>query len=83
MSSAHASKRPLPLQHIQEHLRGAFLRLPDVKMLTGCSRATIYRRMAARRFPQQVALTDHMVVWLESEVRAWMAEQVRRCRAPG
>jgi len=56
------------------------LRLPQVRALTGLSRPTIYRRMALQTFPQQLALTQHMVVWLESEVRAWMTEQVARCR---
>ena len=57
-----------------------FLRLPQVRALTGLSRPTIYRRMALQTFPQQLALTQHMVVWLESEVRAWMTERVARCR---
>jgi prophage regulatory protein len=58
----------------------SFLRLRDVRALTGLSRATIYRMQAAGRFPQRIAIQPRLTVWLETEVRHWMAEQVARAR---
>jgi prophage regulatory protein len=46
------------------------LRLPDVKVLTGMSRSTIYGRMADGLFPGQVRLGPRMVGWPEVEVLA-------------
>lgn len=66
-----AMHRPLP---------DAFLRLWQVCGLTGYSKASVYRGMAAKTFPQNVRLSARVAVWLETEVREWMAREVARCR---
>lgn len=54
-----------------------FLRLPDVKAETGLSRTSIYREIAADRFPRQVRLTARAVGWWSDDIEAW-----KRSREP-
>lgn len=49
-----------------------FLRLPEVLLLTGLSKAQIYLLISCRNFPRQIKLGERASAWLESEVRAWM-----------
>lgn len=51
-----------------------FLRLPAVLELTGLTRATLYRRIAAGSFPAQINLGPAMVAWRQSEIEAWMQD---------
>lgn len=57
----------------------------DVELMTGMSRATIYRRIAAESFPKQVQLSNSearnaAVGFLLGEVRAWI-EATKQARA--
>nr|WP_299593386.1 AlpA family transcriptional regulator [Sphingomonas bacterium] len=52
-----------------------FLRLPDVRGITGLSRATIYRKIAAHEFPKPKSLSVQAVGWLESEIRKWVEDR--------
>ena len=58
-----------------------FLDVKAVRELTSLSRTEVYRRMKIGRFPRNIKLSRFRVAWLESEVRAWMAEQGREARA--
>ncbi len=57
-----------------------FLRLTDVKTLTGFSRSTIYMRIAENRFPKSIKLGDRAVAWLERDIDAWMEQQIKTSR---
>lgn len=58
-----------------------FLRQPDVSARTGLKRATIYLWISQGRFPKPIPLgAGQVVVWLESEVDAWIASQIRVAR---
>ena len=48
------------------------LRLPQVKDLTGLSRASIYRYVDAGEFPRPVKLGARAVAWHASDVEAWI-----------
>ena len=50
-----------------------FLPLADVRTLTGLSTSTIYRRMAAGKFPAARRLSNQKVGWLRSEIDEWAA----------
>lgn len=50
----------------------AVLRRPEVESLTGLSRTTIYRLMAAKSFPQQRKLGPNSVGWLQGEIANWI-----------
>ena len=56
------------------------LRLPQVKSSTGLSKSTIYARIAEGTFPKQIPLGPRLVVWVESDIQNWIAEQVAAAR---
>ena len=64
------------MQHPVEKL----LRLPQVQSATGLSKSTIYARIAEGTFPKQIPIGPRLVVWLESDIQNWIAEQVAAAR---
>ncbi|WP_033073486.1 helix-turn-helix transcriptional regulator [Sphingopyxis sp. MWB1] len=54
------------------HAPVRYLRLPAVLERTALSRATLYRKIAAGTFPQQVKLAARCCGWRESEVELWL-----------
>jgi len=56
------------------------LRLPQVKSITGLSKSTIYSRIAEGTFPKQIPIGPRLVVWVESDIQNWIAEQVAAAR---
>ena len=57
-----------------------FIKRQEVEAITGLSRSEIYRRMAAKVFPQQIALSAKCVVWIESEILTWCDERIAENR---
>ncbi|WP_095148459.1 AlpA family transcriptional regulator [Pseudomonas sp. Irchel s3a18] len=57
-----------------------FIKVSEVKTVTGISQSEIYRRMAAGTFPKQVTLGPKCVVWIEAEVLAWCDERIAESR---
>jgi prophage regulatory protein len=55
-----------------------FLRLPQVKALTGRSRSRIYDDP---NFPKPIKLGIRESAWIESEVHAWMRERIEMARS--
>jgi prophage regulatory protein len=49
-----------------------YIRLPEVRHLTGLSKASIYSLIVQGKFPKQIKLSDRASAWVESSVRAWM-----------
>lgn len=73
--SCHAES-PVPTARKPESAAGPvdrFLRLPEVRRLTGMSRSTIYRRIAEERFPRQISMDGNIAVWREHDVARWLA----------
>ena len=56
------------------------LRLPQVKSITGLSKSTIYSRIAEGTFPKQIPIGTRLVVWVESDIQNWIAEQISAAR---
>lgn len=54
------------------------LRLSDVMRLTGRSRASIYRDMAASRFPRQISIGPRAVGWRFQDVAAHLESLTAR-----
>jgi prophage regulatory protein len=50
----------------------------------GCSRATLYRLVAAGALPRPIRLSPNMVGWLAHEIDAWIAGRIaeRDAQAP-
>jgi prophage regulatory protein len=59
----------------------SFLRLPDVKLLTGLSRSTLYALISAKSFPAPVQLGPRTVAWVRSEVNEWAVERISASRS--
>lgn len=64
------------MSNIQQKL----LRLPEVKATTGLSKSTIYARISEGNFPKQISLGPRLVVWVESDIQNWIAEQLAAVR---
>ncbi|AMN46060.1 hypothetical protein ACG33_02825 [Steroidobacter denitrificans] len=60
----------------------AFYRLRDVLRITGLSRPTLYRRIAACRFPRPVHLGGRACGWAHAALQDWIADPEGYC-APG
>lgn len=50
----------------------AFYRIADVVRITSLSRATVYRRIAAGRFPQPVHLGGRRSGWKAAALQSWI-----------
>jgi predicted DNA-binding transcriptional regulator AlpA len=59
----------------------SFLRLPEVKALTGLSKTSIYELIRGQNFPAPVRLGPRAVAWIKSEIRQWAAERVHASRS--
>ena len=58
------------------------IRLREVQARTGVGRSTIYQRIRAGRFPEQVQLGNPYIVgWVESEIQLWIEHQIAAARA--
>ncbi len=57
-----------------------FLRLPEVKAITGLGKTSIYELIRDKSFPAPVRLRSRAVAWVESEVRQWAQERVHGSR---
>lgn len=59
----------------------AFIRLPEVKAVTGLSKTTIYELIRVKDFPAPVRLGPRVVAWVKSEVRQWAVGRVQASRS--
>ena len=57
------------------------LRRPEVETITGLSRSAIYQRMLDGTFPRPIRLTLRSVRWPESQVQAWVQEQIAQTQS--
>lgn len=55
--------------------RNRLLRLPEVLLLTGLSRSTMYAMIKRQTFPDSVKIGDRSAAWRHDEIIAWMAER--------
>jgi prophage regulatory protein len=58
-----------------------FIRLPEVRAITGLSKTSIYELIRANHFPAPVRLGVRSVAWIKAEIRAWAVERVHASRA--
>jgi prophage regulatory protein len=58
---------------MQESSQGeTLLRLPAVVASTGLSRATIWRQIAAKKFPAPQKISSRCVAWRHSVLQQWI-----------
>jgi len=60
--------------------RLCILRRREVEARTGLSRSTIYLRCSQKTFPTPIQLGGRAVGWVESEIDAWLQEQIASSR---
>ncbi|SED44998.1 helix-turn-helix transcriptional regulator [Pseudomonas migulae] len=58
-----------------------FIRLPEVRALTGLGTTKIYDMVKNGLFPRQVPLGGRAVAWVKSEVLTWNQQKVDEARA--
>lgn len=58
-----------------------FLRLPEVKAITGLSKISLYTLIREKSFPAPVRLGPRAVAWVRSEIRQWAVERVHASRS--
>lgn len=49
------------------------LRLPEVQKVTGLSRSSIYRQVAAEQFPAPVRLSSNSIGWRDTDIDDWIS----------
>jgi prophage regulatory protein len=59
----------------------SFLRLPELKSVTGLSKSSLYALIRAKSFPSPIQLGPRTVAWVRSEVRQWAAERISNSRS--
>lgn len=58
-----------------------FIRLREVRRITGMGSSYIYEKMKTGDFPCQIKLGPRAVAWIKAEVLAWAREKVVSTRA--
>lgn len=71
MAEPTSPQEPIPPSWFSQP---AFLRIHDVMRLTALSRPTIYRRIAAGRFPVPIHLGGRACAWAPDDLRDWIAD---------
>ena len=59
---------------MNKHTR--FIKLTEVKQITGLSTSSIYRGMNDRSFPQNIKVGARSTVWDLTEIETWMVEKI-------
>ena len=72
--TAETPSQPVPASSPGIMRHGDHVRMPELERRTGMSRATIYRRIAERRFPESIPIDGNIAVWRESDIAEWLAE---------
>jgi len=71
--NSKAQFAPLPPQAEAKR----FIRLPEVRRLTGVGSSFIYEKMAEGEFPRSIKISPKLTVWRMDEVLCWMETRVR------
>lgn len=56
------------------------IRRNEVEALVGLARSTLYKRISEQTFPKPIPLAPRAVGWIESEVSAWLDNQIAQRR---
>ena len=59
------------------NIQQEFIRLNVVKEITSLSKSTIYRLVSEGDFPKQVQIGKRAVVWVRSDINAWINQKLK------
>ncbi|ABE36316.1 prophage CP4-57 regulatory family protein [Paraburkholderia xenovorans LB400] len=64
-------------EHMSGHsgAKARLIRLREVRTRVGLGASTVYRYLAAGKFPRPVEIGGGRVAWVESEIDAWIASR--------
>ena len=65
------------INHLRQNVMN-ILRLKQLEIRTGLSKATLYKFIKAGTFPAQKQLGLRSVGWLESDVSAWVESRITK-----
>ena len=89
MASSQSHKTPqstvTPIVRVAPEVESGeimFLRLPQVKTITGLSKSSLYALIRANSFPAPVHLGPRTGAWVQSEEKGWAAERAHAPRIP-
>lgn len=57
-----------------------FIKLPEVRRITGMGTTFIYEKAKQGEFPRQVKLGTKSVAWIRAEVQEWANAQIAAAR---
>jgi predicted DNA-binding transcriptional regulator AlpA len=81
LNSVAAPSNELPkLTFAPNESASDFIRLPEVKKLTGISASKIYKMISTGDFPHQVSLGDRAVAWVRGEILEWLQRRIEASR---
>jgi len=82
LKKSPTSQKPADYEGISDVLEDlSFLRLPEVKAITGLSKTSIYELIRSSAFPAPIRLGPRAVAWVRSEIRQWAVERVNASRS--
>ena len=59
------------------------IKRPEVEVITGLSRSSIYAKMENGTFPKGIKLSERSVGWLEHEIQEWLKNRISATRQGG
>lgn len=70
--------RPVSAAPVEQEQVTEFIRVARVKEITGVSKSTLMRWIAAKRFPEPVVRDAGILLWDLGECLRWRAEQFKK-----
>jgi prophage regulatory protein len=64
----------MPPKHPKDNI--SFLRMPQVREITGLPRSSIYAKIAIGEFPRPIGLGARAVAWISSEIDNWINARI-------
>ncbi len=55
-------------------IESRFIRLPEVKRISGLAKSTIYKKIKEKTFPEQFLIASKAVAWDEKSIQNWRKE---------
>jgi len=53
-----------------------FLRLADVKVITGLSRSSLYQMMRKGQFPPSISIGSRAIAWTDAAIQEWIESRI-------
>ncbi|MDP3439596.1 MAG: AlpA family transcriptional regulator [Azonexus sp.] len=68
---------PTNISELIQNVKKRLLSLPEVEIVTGLSKPTIYRHIQKSTFPAPLKISTRRVGWLAEDIDGWLASLQR------